>query len=96
MTLPSKRVILRIPVNDICDQSSDDYTNIIKAYLNFSDQSADNFENHGIHIEPFQSPELKQTSCHIILDVNKHSVESPNLQEMPHEVYRVRKKDGVL
>jgi hypothetical protein len=81
-------------VEDICDHNSDDYFNIIKAYLNFSDQSA--IENHGVHIEPIQMPELKQTSCHIILDINKHGVETPNLQEMPHEVYRVRKKDGVL
>lgn len=97
MTSTSKRVILRIRVRDICDQGSDDHFRIITAYLTFSGQSSANiYDKHGIHLEPIQSSELNQTSCHIILDMNKHNVTTPNLQEISHEIYRVRKREGVL
>jgi len=97
MTSLSKRVILRIPVHDVCNEGTDDYLDILKAYLDFSGQpSADISRDYGVHIEPIQSPDLNQTSCHIILDMNKHSVKTPDLQNMPHEIYRVRKKDGVF
>ena len=95
MTLPSKRVILRIPVHDVCDKGTNDHPDILKAYLDFSGQpSADIYGDHGVHNEPIQSPDLNQTSCHIILDMNKHSVKASDLQDIPHEIYRVRKKDG--
>lgn len=96
MTSP-RRVILRIPVGDVCDEGAGDHLSIMAAYLNFSGQpSVDIYRDHGVHIEPLQSPDLNQTSCHIILDMNKHGVEEPNLQDIPHEIYRVRKKDGEL
>jgi hypothetical protein len=51
----------------------------------------------GAHIEPFQDPEITQTSFHIILDMERHMLEDPNLQNLPHEIYRIRHDDqGIL
>jgi hypothetical protein len=52
---------------------------------------------HEKHIEPFQDPEIPQTSFHIILDMEKDMLEDPNLQNLPHEIYRIRRDDqGIL
>ena len=45
------------------------------------------------HIEPFQAPELQQTSFHIILDIDKDSCPDPDFQCLPHEIYRIRRDE---
>ena len=55
------------------------------------------FRKHHAYIEPFQSPEVNQTSFHITIDMEGDSANPPNIQELPHEIYRVRySKEGEL
>lgn len=49
---------------------------------------------HYAQIEPFQAPELHQTSFHITLDMEKDSLDSHAVLSLPHEIYRIRRYDG--
>jgi len=85
------RVILRLKVKDFTGGDPTEYNDAIISYLIFAGRSpAEVQENrHTIHIEPFQDPELNQTSFHIILDIGKNSASKLNLQDVPHKLYRV-------
>jgi len=48
-------------------------------------------QEHAKHYEPFQDPSLKQKYFHIILDMFKDSIVSPDMSVLPHEVYGVRR-----
>ncbi len=48
---------------------------------------------HFAHVEPFQAPELKQTAFHVVLDIEHHSLDKPNIDAAPHEIYRVRRDE---
>lgn len=94
-----KRVILRLRVNDFDGQDPSSLTEAISEYIAFAGRSTTELQEnrHYAHIEPFQSPELQQASFHITLDIDKDSVQNPNLTELPHEIYRVRRDvDGKL
>lgn len=53
-------------------------------------------QRHYAHVVPFQAPELKQTSFHIIIDFDKDSLVDGNLRGLPHKIYRVRRVDDTL
>jgi len=91
-----KRVVLRLRVSDFEGRSSSEYDDAIKSYLLFAGRPAseDEVQRHYAHIEPFQAPELQQTSFHIIIDIEKHSVVDGEFRGLPHEIYRVRRLQG--
>ncbi len=94
-----KRVILRLQVRDFEGRNSFKYIDAIKAYLTFAKRPTSELEEnkHYVHIEPFQQPELQQTTFHITLDINKDLLDDPNIQVLRHEVYRIRRdKQGNL
>jgi len=90
-----KRVILRLRVRDFEGGNSFEYIDAIKAYLAFAKRPTSELEEnkHYVHIEPFQDPELQQTTFHITLDINKDLLDQPNFQDLPHEVYRIRRDE---
>ena len=52
---------------------------------------------HFAHVEPFQAPELNQTTFHVVLDIEQHLLNEPNFDTLPHEIYRMRRdKEGNL
>jgi|SRR5450432_272611 len=99
LTPKPKRVILRLRVNEFEGEGRrwEQHVDAIKAYLIWAGRQASECEGpfkkrkHFAHVEPFQQPELKQTSFHVVLDMEQHLLESPNLNNVPHEVYRVRR-----
>lgn len=94
-----KRVILRLRVNEFEGRDSSEYNEAIEAYIAFAGYSVNELEEgkHYAHIEPYQAPELQQRSFHIILDIEKDMLDNPNVQKLPHEIYRVRRdKRGIL
>ncbi|KAG9231547.1 hypothetical protein BJ875DRAFT_516862, partial [Amylocarpus encephaloides] len=89
-----RRAVLRLKVSDFEDCGSSEYNNAIKAYFLFirgcltNEQKVD---KHYAHIEPLQSPELQQTSFHIIIiDMEKYIIVDAKFQNLPHEIYRIR------
>ena len=94
-----KRVILRLRVNQFEGRGTSEYDDAVKAYLTFAKRPTSELatNKHYAHIEPFQDPEIPQTSFHIILDMEKDMLEDPDLQNLPHEIYRIRRDDrGIL
>jgi hypothetical protein len=94
-----KRVILRLRVNEFTGRDPSEYTDAIKAYLAFAGRPTDDseFRKHHSHIQPFQAPEVNQISFHITMDMEQDTANPPNIQELPHEIYRVRRnKEGKL
>jgi len=87
-----KRVILRLRVNEFDGPDSFKFNDAIKTYLAFAERPLEELELniHFAHIEPFQDPELQQTSFHITLDIEKNMLHNPNVKDLPHEVYRIR------
>jgi hypothetical protein len=88
-----KRVILRLQVNEFTGRDPSEYNDAIKAYLAYAGRSTDDseFRKHHAYIEPFQAPEVNQISFHITMDMEKDSASPLNIQELPHEIYRVRR-----
>jgi hypothetical protein len=93
-----KRVVLRLKVSEFEGCTSPDFDHAIKAYLLFAGRPTDRDEmqRHYAHVEPFQAPELKQTSFHIIIDFDKDLLVDGNLRGLPHEIYCVRRVDDTL
>jgi hypothetical protein len=86
-------------VNEFDGRGPEEFTYAIRAYLKSAGRPVEEIDQHKhfSHIEPFQAPELKQTSFHIVLDIDKDLVENPNFETLLHEVYRVRRGvDGNL
>lgn len=101
----SKRVILRLRVNEFegNGHSWEQHVDAIKAYLTWAGRSSAEYEGdfekrkHYAHVEPFQAPELNQTTFHVILDMEQHLLDVVSFDTLPHEVYRVRRdKEGKL
>ena len=90
-----KHVILWLWVNEFEGHVPSGYYDAIKAYLTFAGRSTSELEEkkHYAHIEPFQDPELRQTSFHITLDIEKDMLDDPNFQDLPHEIYRIRRDE---
>ncbi|OAX81898.1 hypothetical protein ACJ72_03766 [Emergomyces africanus] len=94
-----KRVILRLRVNEFDDRNPTEFDSAIMAYLESAGRPVDELGQriHHSHIEPFQSPEMKQRSFHIVLDIEKAMLRDPDLETVEHEVHRVRRaKDGTF
>jgi hypothetical protein len=101
-----KRVILRLRVNEFDEDghSWEEHVDAIKAYLVWAGRPASEYEGafntrkHFAHVEPFQPYDFKQTTTfHVILDMEQHSLKDPNLDDVPHEIYRIRRnQDGNL
>ncbi|KAL5313250.1 hypothetical protein ACEPPN_018983 [Leptodophora sp. 'Broadleaf-Isolate-01'] len=91
----AKRVVLRLKVSDFEGRQSSECVDAIKAYLLFAKRPTDEYEaeKHHAHIEPFQSPELRQTSFHIIIDIEKDMLDNGEFQSLPHEIYRIRRNE---
>ena len=96
-----KRVILRLRVDEFEGegQSWQQHVDAITAYLAWAGRSPSEYEEgkHFAHVEPFQAPELRQTTFHVVLDIDQHLVIELNLNNILHEVYHVRRgTDGTL
>ena len=94
-----KRVILRLQVNEFegNDRNWEQHVDAIKAYLVWAGRPMSEYvgeyetRKHFAHVEPFQVPELKQTTFHVILDIEQHLLNGPDFDTLPHEIYRVRR-----
>ena len=94
-----KRVILRLRVNEFEGEgrSWEQHIDAIHTYLTWAGCSTSEYEDpyetrkHFAHVEPFQDPELKQRTFHVILDMEQNMVSKPKLDTLPHEIYRVRR-----
>lgn len=101
----AKRVILRLRVSDFegKGRSWEQYEDAIKAYLVWDGRSTSEYEGdhqtrrHFAHVEPFQAPEVNQKTFHVVLDIEQRMLQDADFEQLPHEVYRVRRKeDGLL
>ncbi|KAL5334670.1 hypothetical protein BJX70DRAFT_351118 [Aspergillus crustosus] len=95
--LHPKRIILRLRVQDFESSHPSELNCAIIAYLHSAGRSSDELAEGKLrsHIEPFQAPELKQKTFHIILDLDKNQLTNPDLGSVEHEVHRVRRaNDG--
>lgn len=90
-----KRVILRLRVEEFDGRDPSEYNDAIKAYLAFAQRPTSELEEnkHYAHIEPFQAADIPQTAFHITLDMDKDSIQAPNFEILPHEVYRIRRDE---
>lgn len=100
-----KRVILRLRVNKFEGEGRDweQYIDAIKAYLTWAGRPTSEYEGcfetrrHYAHVEPFQASELKQTTFHVVLDMEQRMLDEANFDALPHEIYRVRRnKEEIL
>lgn len=100
-----KRVILRLRVNEFDGEGRDweQYIDATKAYLTWAGRPTSEYEGsfetrrHYAHVEPFQAPELKQTTFHVVLDMEQRMLDEANFDALPHEIYRVRRnKEEIL
>ena len=79
-----KRVVLLFKLQN-------DDEDIVKAFLRYAQHPESEYEenNHFIHLDPDRG----EKTAHIVIDMNKDNVESPDVSTMPHEIYKV--KQGV-
>ena len=74
-----RRVILRLRVNEFEGEGRtwEQHVDAIKAYLVWAERTASEYEGayetrqHFAHVEPFQAPELNQTTFHVVLDMEQ-------------------------
>ena len=61
---------------------------IVKAFLRHCHHPESEYEEnkHFIHLDPDRG----EKTAHIVIDVNKDKVETPDVSNMPHEIYKVR------
>jgi hypothetical protein len=101
-----KQVILRLRVDGFEGEGRnwEQYVDAIQAYLTWAGRPMSEYDSgpyetrkHFTHVEPFQDPELQQTTFHVVLDMEQDMLNEPNLDTIPHEIYRVcRDKEGNL
>lgn len=100
-----KRVILRLRVNEFEGEGHDweQHIDAIKAYLTWAGRPTSEYEGefetrrHYAHVEPFQAAEVQQTTFHVVLDMEQHMLDEANFDDLPHEIFRVRRnKEGDL
>ena len=76
-----------------------DHIDAIKAYLTWAGRPTSEYEGeyetskHFAHVEPFQALEVKQTTFHVVLDIEQRSLNRPDFDSLPHEIYRVRRDE---
>lgn len=96
-----KRVILRLRVSEFEGEghSWEQYVDAINTYLIWAGRPTDEYQGdyqmrrHFAHVEPFQAPELNQKTFHVILDIEQHSLREADFDQIPHEIYRVRRNE---
>lgn len=94
-----RRVILRLRVNEFEGEGCgwEQFVDAIETYLVWAGRPKKEYRGdyqtrtHFAHVEPFQAPELNQTTFHVVLDVEQHSLAEVNFDLLPHEIYRVRR-----
>ncbi|KAK8147536.1 hypothetical protein G3M48_001435 [Beauveria asiatica] len=96
-----KRVILRLRYNEFEDDDSS-HTDAIEAYLKAIGRKMDECGPQGRHVPHVEMRQEymennPRASFHVTLDMEKHAVREPDMNKLPHEIYRVRRgKDGTL
>ena len=97
-----KRVILRLQVNEFEGEgrSWEQHVDAIQAYLTWAGRPTSEYDEgpyetrkHFAHIEPFQDPELQQTTFHVVLDIEQDMLNELNFDTVPHEIYRLRRNE---
>ncbi|KFH43041.1 hypothetical protein ACRE_062410 [Hapsidospora chrysogenum ATCC 11550] len=97
-----KRVILCLRYNDFEDDD-DAYTAAVEAYLAALGRPIDECgprerRRPTAHVEPGQDYTYNEgnpkASFHVTLDVEKDAIEDPDLDKLPRETYRVRRRDN--
>lgn len=85
------------------DYDWEQHVDAIKAYLIWAGRSTSEYEGnfetrrHYAHVEPFQAPKVRQTTFHIILDMEQHFLVDSSFDTLPHGIYRMRRdKQGNL
>ena len=79
-----KRVVLLFKLHN-------DDEEIVKAFLRHCHHPESEYQEnkHFIHLDPDRG----ESTAHIVIDMNKDSIKSPDLSTLPHEIYKV-KLDG--
>ncbi|KAF3351848.1 Putative nucleoporin [Verticillium dahliae VDG2] len=96
-----KRVILRLRYNEFNDDDSS-HTEAVQAYLGAIGRKVDECNPKGRHVSHVESRQdymenNPKASFHVTLDMEKDAIENPDLDKLPHEIYRIRRKaDGTL
>ncbi|GAD99115.1 conserved hypothetical protein [Paecilomyces variotii No. 5] len=87
---PSKRVILRLRVSDFDNCGPAELDRAIMAYLSSTGHSVNEISQRKYysHIEPFQPPDMKQKTFHIVLGIEKDMLKDPDFEQIEHEVHR--------
>ena len=75
------------------DKSDED---IVKAFLRQTNRPESQYENneHFIHLDPDRTTDLKWS--HIVLDMHSGLIQDPELDTLPHEIYKANTIDGSL
>lgn len=79
-----RRVILRLNSSEPLEDSE-----VVDKFLMWSAYDKKDNDQHYTHLQPRQSRHF-----HIIIDLNFAQDPKPNLQQIPHELYRVSLKEG--
>jgi hypothetical protein len=95
-----KRVILRLRYNEFADDDAS-HTEAIAAYLTAIGREVDECEQgrHEVHVQIRQDymMGIPNASFHVTLDREKDAIQQPDMDELTHEFYRVRRQhDGAL
>ena len=93
-----KRVILRLRYHDFEDDDNA-YFEAVEAYLATTGKSIDESGpkgRHIAHVEPRQDymENNPKASFHVTLAVEKDAIENPDLDKLPHEIYRIRRQEN--
>ena len=98
-----KRVIIRLRVNEFEGEgrSWEQHIDAIQAYLAWAGRPTSEYDEepygakrkHFAHVEPFQDPELRQTTFHVVLDMEQDMLNEPDFDTVPHEIYRIRRDE---
>jgi hypothetical protein len=82
----SKRVVLLFKL-----QNDDD--DIVKAFLRYCHLPESEYEEnkHYTHLDPERwQRDYTQYTAHIVIDMNKDNIKSPDVLTLPHEIYKVK------
>lgn len=93
-----KRVILRLRYGDFDEDDDGSHTEAIEtcfAAIGSKVEECNPKGRHVAHVEPRQQyiEGHPQASFHVTLDMEKDAIENPNMAELPHEIYSIRRQD---
>lgn len=91
-----KRVILRLRYNDFKDDDNS-HTVAVEAYLAASGRDVVEYNHMARYVshKPRQDymEDNPRASFHVILDIEKDASKNPDMDKLPHEIYRIRRQD---